>query len=146
MRELCYTAIGTTGALIVSSLGGWDTGIQTLVIFMVIDYVTGLIVAGVFKKSKKSENGTLNSHAGYKGVIKKGMMLLMVLIAYRLDSVIGWDFVRHAVVIAFLINELISILENAELMGVPIPHVFQKIIDILKKKGEEDENNTKTKS
>ena len=62
------------------------------------------------------------------------MMLIMVLIAFQLDNIIGRYFVRHAVIIAFLINKLISITENAGLMGVPIPSVLQKAIDILKKK------------
>ena len=108
---------------------------------MAIDYITGLIVAGVFHKSKKSDNGALESNAGLKGLCKKGVMLLVVLVAYRLDLVTGLGFVRNAAIIAFVANETISIVENAGLMGIPMPKVIQKAIDILKERSEEDEDN-----
>jgi len=143
MRESVLLATGTVGAVIASVLGGWDLALQTMVTFMTIDYITGLVVAGVFKKSKKSASGALDSHTGFKGIIKKCMMLLMVLMGYQLDNIIGWDFVRYGVIIAFLLNESISIIENAGLMGVPIPQVLKQAIGILKKKGDEDDAKTK---
>ena len=146
MREGLVILCSTVGAFIASQLGGWDLALRTMIVFMAIDYVTGLIVAGVFQKSKKSNNGTLNSHIGFKGIIKKCMMLLMVLMAYQLDNIIGWDFIRYGVIIAFVTNELISILENACLMGVPIPNVLQQAIGLLKKKGGEDDDETDNKS
>ena len=144
MKEQSITVgIGAIGGFIATALGGWDTALQALVIFMIIDYITGLLVAGVFKASKKSKTGALNSQIGFKGILKKCMMLLMILIGYQLDNIIGWDdFIRYAVIIAFITNELISIIENAGLMGVPIPQALQKAIGILNKKGDEltDEN------
>ena len=135
-----WCGVGVIGSTISSALGGWDVMLRTLIIFMVVDYVTGLVVAGVFKKSKKSKSGALNSSTCFKGIIKKCMMLLMVLVGYHLDYVIGWDFVRHAVIIALIINELISITENAGLMGVRLPNVLKQAIEISKKKGgDEDE-------
>lgn len=111
-------------------------------IFMGIDYLTGLIVAGVFHKSEKTENGTLESRAGWKGLCRKGVTLLVVLVACRLDVVMGSNFIRDAVVIAFVANETISIIENAGLMGVPIPSVIVKAIEVLKKQAEsEDKEN-----
>ena len=104
----------------------------TLMIFMVIDYISGLIVAGVFSNSQKSENGALESRAGWKGLCRKGMTLLVVLISYRLDLLIGTNYVRDAVVIGFCVNELLSIVENAGLMGVPLPKPLVRAIDILK--------------
>ena len=103
---------------------------------MCADYFTGLLVAGVFHKSKKTENGALESHVGWKGLCKKGVILLFVLIAFRLDLALGLDFIRTTVVIGFMANELISIIENAGLMGMPIPGVFGKAIDILTQKSE----------
>lgn len=140
MKEGLLTAIGIVGSFIATALGGFDAGLVALVTFMGVDYVTGLIVAGVFKKSKKSDGGGLESGAGFKGLIKKGMSLLFVLIAVQLDRFIGTNFVRDAVIIAFISNELISIVENAGLMGVPIPAVITKAIDILNKKGDNHEN------
>ena len=134
-KEGVLAVIGAVGGFVASALGGFDVGLITLVVFMSIDYISGFIVAAVFHKSKKSEHGALESGAGFKGLVKKCMCLLFVLIAVRLDAFIGSDFIRDAVIIAFISNELISIVENAGLMGVPIPVVITKAIDILSKKG-----------
>ena len=120
-------------------LGGWDMALQTLIIFMAIDYITGLTVAGVFKKSGKSENGALESRAGWKGLCRKGMTLLIVLVAAQLDLVAGTDVIRNAAIIAYIVNETISIIENAGLMGVPIPSIIRKALDMLTKQVEESE-------
>ena len=96
----------------------------------------GLVVAGVFHKSGKSETGALESRAGWKGICRKGVTLLIVLIACRLDLVMGSNYIRDAVVIAFILNETISIIENAGLMGIPIPAVITKAVDVLRSRPE----------
>ena len=131
MKEYAAPVVGVTGAYIATALGGWDTALQTLVIFMAVDYITGLMLAGIFKQSKKSECGALSSKSSFKGLAKKGMQLLIVLIAFRLDIIIEIDFVRTAVILAFICNELISITENAAMMGIPIPDKLRKAIDVL---------------
>ena len=136
VKEVICTVIGVVGSFISKAFGGWDAALTTLVIFMCADYFTGLLVAGVFHKSKKTENGALESHVGWKGLCKKGVILLFVLIAFRLDLALGLDFIRTTVVIGFMANELISIIENAGLMGMPIPGVLGKAIDILTQKSE----------
>lgn len=138
MKETIFGAIGAVGAFIASLFGGWDAALMTLIIFMAIDYITGLIVAGVFHKSGKSENGALESRAGWKGLCRKGMILLLVLVGCRIDLVIGSNYVRDAVCIAFIANETLSITENAGLMGIPIPAVITNAIDVLKNKGEKE--------
>lgn len=139
MKGKICTMIGVIGSFIASWFGGWDTGLATLVAFMCIDYVSGLVVAGVFHKSNKTENGALESRAGWKGLCRKGMTLLFVLIAYRLDLALGTTYIRDAVVIGFMANELISIVENAGLMGIPMPTVITKAIEVLVRKAETDE-------
>ena len=142
MKEGIFTGIGVVGSFIASLFGGWDAALVTLIIFMGVDYLTGLIVAGVFHNSEKTETGTLESRAGWKGLCRKGVSLLVVLVACRLDLVIGSNFIRDSVVIAFIANETLSIVENAGLMGIPIPAVIARAIDVLKKKAEsEDEKN-----
>lgn len=136
MKNTICTAVGVVGSFIASLFGGWDTGIGTLVLFMSIDFLSGLVVAGIFKKSTKTETGALESKAGFKGLCRKCMTLLFVLIAYRLDLAIGTSYIRDAVIIGFMANELISIVENAGLMGLPLPAVLSKAIDVLKKKAE----------
>lgn len=133
VKTSVFTAIGVIGSVIVGLLGGWDTALQTLLIFIVIDYIMGLIVAGVFHKSEKTETGALQSEAGWKGLCKKGVTLLMVLVAAQLDKVMSVDYIRYGIIIAFIVNELISITENAGLMGIPIPQILTNAIDILKK-------------
>ena len=139
MKAKILSLLGCAGSVIASLFGGWDAALVTLVIFMGVDYVTGLIVAGVFHTSEKTENGTLESRAGWKGLCRKGVTLLVVLVACRLDLMMGSNFIRDAVVIAFVANETISIIENAGLMGIPIPAVITKAIEVLKKKAESEE-------
>ena len=131
MRVNIAAAAMVAAAYLAAVLGGWDIGLQTLVLFMGIDYITGLIVAAVFRKSKKSTGGGLSSKCSFQGLARKVMQLLFVLIAYRLDTLIGTDFVRSAVLIAFISNELISISENAALMGLPLPDKIHKAIDVI---------------
>ena len=131
MKTGVCIGIGVVGGAIAALLGGWDEALITLIIFMAIDYLSGVIVAGVFHTSKKSESGALESRAGFKGLCRKVIVLLFVLIATRLDLVMGTTYVRDAVIIGFITNELISIVENAGLMGIPLPAVITKAIDVL---------------
>ena len=133
---ILYSIIGAVGGFIAMAFGGWNDALITLMIFMSVDYITGLTVAGIFKKSKKSESGALESRAGFKGICRKGVALLIVLVATRLDVVMKTTYIKDAVIIAFIANESISIIENAGLMGVPIPDAITKAIDILKKESE----------
>ena len=138
-KETICTVVGVAGSAIAAAFGGWDEALVTLIIFMVIDYLSGLAVAGIFHKSNKSENGALESRAGWKGLCRKCVTLLFVLIAYRLDLAIGVDYIRNAVIIGFMANELISIVENAGLMGIPLPGVIQNAIEILTQKAQNNE-------
>lgn len=132
MKASFCGVLGIIGAVIAAYLGGWDTALQALVVFMTIDYITGIVVAAVFKNSLKTESGTLNSRIGLKGLFRKLAMLAGVLMAYYLDQVAGTDFVRDATCLAFICNEGLSIIENFGLMGVPIPDVVINAIDVLK--------------
>lgn len=133
--KLC-TLLGVIGSFIAEAFGGWDTGLITLLIFMGIDFVMGLVVAGVFHNSPKTDSGALESRTGWKGLCRKCVTLLFVLVAYRLDLTLGVDYIRDAVIIGFVANELISIVENAGLMGLPLPKAVKNAIDILTKKAD----------
>lgn len=133
-RAVFIAVSGTVGGIIAELFGGWNSDITTLVIFMCIDYITGLTVAAVFKKSQKTDSGALSSKVGFAGLCKKGVMMLAVLVAHRLDLLIGTSYIRTATVIGFCCSELVSIIENAGLMGVPLPDVIIRAIDILKNK------------
>ena len=139
MKEMISTAVGVVGAAISAAFGGWDGMMVTLVIFLAADYLTGLIVAGLFHKSPKSENGALESRAGWKGLVRKCGTLLCVLIANRVDLVLNVTYFHDMAVIGFITNELISLVENLGLMGVRLPKAFTKAVDILQEKAEEED-------
>ena len=105
----------------------------TLIVFMAVDYFTGLLVAGVFHRSPKSPDGRLESRAGFKGLLRKGMMLLVVFVAVRLDAVISPEstFLRDAAAISLTVNDGLSILENMVLMGVPVPDALKNALTVL---------------
>lgn len=130
MKETICTAFGLVGSFLAALFGGWDSALATLLIFMGVDYVTGLMVAA----AGKSPKGKLSSKVGWKGLAKKCVILLLVLVAARLDVVLGTAYVRAGVCIAFLCNEVISILENAGLMGVPLPAALKNAVELLQKK------------
>lgn len=121
------------GSAVAELFGGWDLALQTLMLFMAVDWVTGgILLPGVFRKSPKSPNGAMESHAGWKGLCRKSMTLLYVLIAAQLDALIHTDYLRDAVCIGFIANEALSIAENAGLMGLPMPDAIRKSLDLLK--------------
>lgn len=137
VRNTVFIMLGIVGSVIAHYLGGWDTALQTLLLFIGVDIVTGYLVGGVFHKSEKTEGGRLESRAGFKGLCRKGVILLIVLVAAQLDALMQTDIVRNAVIIAFIANELLSIIENAGLMGVKIPTALQNAIEVLQKNGDD---------
>ena len=139
--NVLYSLVGAIGGFVAMIFGGWSDALITLIVFMALDYVTGLIVAGIFKKSKKSENGALESRAGFKGLCRKGVALMIVLVAVRLDIVMHTTYIKDAVIIAFVANESISIIENAGLMGIPVPGVIARAIDVLRNESEKANSN-----
>lgn len=129
--------IGMVVGGIISALGGWDIHLSVLITFILLDYLTGLVVALVFKKSPKTKTGGLKSTVGYIGICKKLMMILMVAVAVKLDLLLEIHLIRNGTIIAFIINELLSLIENAGLMGLQIPSIITKSIDMLRAKEDE---------
>lgn len=132
MKETICTVVGVVGSFVAWLFGGWDASIRALLLFMAVDYATGLILAGVFRKSPKTKSGGLQSKIGWKGIARKGVTLLLVLISAQLDLILDTTYIRDAVCIAFSCNELISILENAGLMGIPMPAALKKQLTCCK--------------
>lgn len=133
MKEWFCALVGAIGGWLAWIFGGWDAAMLSLLIFMGVDYLTGLIVAAV-GKSPKTQGGGLSSKIGWKGLAKKCVVLLLVLVAARLDAVLDVHYVRAGVCVAFMCNELLSILENAGLMGIHLPNVLTRAIDLLQQK------------
>ena len=131
MKESLCTAVGIVGSAFCWTFGGWDSAIAALLICMAVDYVSGSLVALVFHKSSKTESGAYNSLYGLKGLCKKGLMLLFVLVAVQIDRILGTDYVRDAVCIGFCANEILSIIENMGLAGIPMPEAVIKALEQL---------------
>lgn len=142
MKEWLCAAIGCVGASIGILLGGWDANMVTLLIFMAVDFAMGIIVAALFKKSKKTKSGALSSKECWKGIARKVGTLVLVLIGERVDIVFGTDVFRNAIIIACMASECISIVENLGLMGVPIPNMLKKAIEMLRDKSGENDTGT----
>ena len=134
MKSSICTALGLIGGAISWAFGGWDAAMAALLVCMGVDYLSGSIVALVFHKSSKSETGTYNSIYGIKGLFKKGLMLLFVLVAVQIDKLLGTVYVRDAVCLGFCCNEILSITENLGLAGIPLPQVVTKALEQLQKK------------
>lgn len=133
--DLRYINIGAAavGSILGGLFGGLDGFLYALLVFMVIDYITGLLAAGVEKE--------LDSRVGFKGIAKKVAILLLVVIAHTLDArVIGSGAVARTTVIFFyLSNEGLSIIENASRIGLPVPAKLKSLLEQLKDKEDKHE-------
>ncbi|MED1382059.1 phage holin family protein [Bacillus mycoides] len=124
--------IATFGGFCGYFLGGWDTTLQILVTLAVIDYVTGMIAASIL--------GQLKSKIGFKGIAKKVVLFLLVGAATQADAAIGSNSaIREATLFFFMGNELLSILENAGLMGIPLPQALKNAVEILGSKQKQED-------
>lgn len=145
IKTYVCTFIGIVGSMITTIFGGWDNAIVTLLIFMCVDFVLGMLNALIFHKSKKSKTGALSSAACWQGIVKKFGTLLIVICSNYADKLLSTDYLRDAVIIAFCASELISICETAGLMGIlpsSVQKILSKVIDLLNDKtgGNNDEN------
>ena len=133
MKEWICMIAGIVGGFITTLLGGWDSALVTLIVFMGVDFFTGVVTAAM-GKSKHTDSGGLSSKAGWCGLAKKVCTLLLIAVAVRMDILLGTTYIRDAVCISFCLNELLSIIENTTLMGIPYPPAIKKAIDVLKTK------------
>ena len=138
-RAWASLAVGTVGGAVSAAFGGWSPLLTLLVGAMCVDYACGLIAAGVFHASNKSEGGALESGAGWRGLCRKFASLAVVWLGCRLDIYMGFSFIRDAVCLSYLCNEVLSIAENLGLMGVPMPPVVTKALDVLGARAQKDE-------
>lgn len=140
-RSIYYTVmagLAAVGAVVSQYMGGWDGLTKLLAIVMAIDYLTGVLCAAVWHKSPKSETGGYESRAGFKGLVRKGVIILVVVIAAELDKLTGTSAMRTATILFFLANDGMSILENLGIMGVPYPPALKNAFEVLRRKSTDD--------
>jgi len=131
MKSIVNFLTGTVLTGVLYLLGGWDIALQTLLIVITIDYISGVCKAIYNKK--------LNSKVGIKGIVKKFAYLLTVALAVELDTIMGGTgAIRTLVIYFFVANDGISILENLGGMGIPLPNKLKEVLEQLR-----DDNNPK---
>lgn len=144
LRVEIMTFIGVLGSMLSYLFGEFTEALVALCIMMVIDVILGFTNALIFKKSKKTENGRASSAQGIKGITKKIIILFIVVVANQLDIIMGVNFIKDGVIIAYATMEGLSIVENIAFMGVPVPKVVKDALEILNKK-EKDETSKEDK-
>ena len=137
-KNIILFIISMIGGVIVDFLGGVDTALISLFFFMAVDYITGMALAFIFHKSKKTSGGGASSKEGFKGIVKKICMLLLIGLAHEVDVVMGVTHARAMAIMFFIGNEGLSVLENVGLMGIKYPDFMVKALETLK----EDSNNS----
>jgi toxin secretion/phage lysis holin len=133
MQVLAGTICAAVGAAISFAFGLWTEALTFLLVVMAIDYFTGVIAA-------VRDGSGLNSNIGFWGLFKKGLILLVMLIAHRLDVLLGVDVVMGGAVYFYIANELLSIIENYGRMGLPLPDRLKRIVQVLRDRAGEDED------
>lgn len=132
-KNIILISLASLGSILAETFGGWDSFLKALVMFMTVDYITGMTVALVFHKSQKTKNGGASSQVGYKGIVKKVSVLLLVALAVKVDGISGTNYIRNATIFFFLGNEGLSVLENIGLMGVEFPEFLKKALEAIGK-------------
>jgi toxin secretion/phage lysis holin len=136
----CVAAIG---GMVVGMYGGWTPGSRVLVILMAVDYFTGLGCA-LTGHSAKTESGHFWSKVAFLGLLKKGVIMLVILVAAQLDQVMGGGegvtLFRSAAEFFYIASEGLSVVENAGLLGVPVPKGIRQALEVLR-----DKNDTENK-
>ena len=126
-RDIFRYIVAVGGSLITHLFGGWTALIQILVAFVMIDYATGVLSAGV--------RGEISSSVGGRGIAKKVLIFILVACGHLVDIALGTsEIVRNAVIYFYIANELFSILENAGDIGLPVPDILKNSINTLKGK------------
>ena len=129
-KDLVKYVAAIGGSLVTYLFGGWSALIQILVAFVAIDYITGVLAAAY--------HGKLDSNIGLKGIAKKVFIFVIVACGHLVDGALGTvDIIRDAAIYFYIANELLSILENAGEIGLPVPDILKNAIDRLKGKGED---------
>lgn len=136
MKGKIFALSGITAGSLAALFGPWSSDLTALLICMLVDYLSGSAVALVFRKSQKTPSGAYSSAYGFAGLCKKAMLLAMVAVGHQMDVVLELSYIRTALCAGLIANEGLSILENAGLMGIPIPKALMKALDVLQKKEE----------
>lgn len=133
LKSIVSIVTGTIGSLIINLIGKPTDDLLILIILMIIDLIVGFLVSAIWQKSSKTDSGKLSSSVMFKGIVKKFFTLVIVVIAFQLDKLLGMNVIRHIVIIAFIVEEVLSITENIAITGIKIPTIITRALDVLEK-------------
>lgn len=142
LKSIVSMVIGTIGSLLINLIGKPTDDLIILIILMIIDLIVGFLVSAIWQKSTKTDSGKLSSTVMFKGITKKFFTLVIVVIAFQLDKLLVMNVIRHIVIIAFIVEEVLSITEIIAITGIKIPTIITKALDVLEKEVKHELSNS----
>ena len=133
VKQVISLVIGALTTGILKVIGEPTQDLKILLLLMVIDLIVGFTVSAVWHKSSKTKSGKVSSKVMFKGIVKKILTLVLVVVAYQIDILLGYDVIRHIAIIAFIVQEIISIIENIAITGIKAPDTITKALDVLER-------------
>lgn len=133
LKNIVSVTTGAIGSLLINLIGKPTDDLIILLVLMIIDLIVGFLISAIWQKSTKTDSGKLSSSVMFKGIVKKFLTLVIVVIAYQLDILLALNVIRHIVIIAFIVEEILSITENIAITGIKIPTIITKALDVLEK-------------
>lgn len=142
LKYIIELIISSLGTLIINIIGKPTDELMILLMLMIIDLITGTLVSAVWHKSSKTKSGKLSSRVMFKGIVKKILTLVIVVIAYQLDILLGINVIRYIVIITLIIEEILSIIETITLTGLKVPAIITKALDVLERSVKDEFSNS----
>lgn len=133
LKNIVSIASGAIGSLLINLIGKPTDDLIILIVLMIVDLIVGFLISAIWQKSTKTDSGKLSSKVMFKGIVKKFFTLVIVVIAFQLDKLLTMNVIRHIVIIAFIVEEVLSITENIAITGIKIPTIITKALDVLEK-------------
>ena len=133
LKNIVSIVTGAIGSLLINLIGKPTDDLIILLVLMTIDLIVGFLISAIWQKSTKTDSGKLSSRVMFKGIVKKFFTLVIVVIAFQLDKLLVMNVIRHIVIIAFIVEEILSITENIAISGIKIPTIITKALDVLEK-------------
>ena len=133
LKNIVSIVTGAIGSLLINLIGKPTDDLIILLVLMTIDLIVGFLISAIWQKSTKTDSGKLSSSVMFKGIVKKFFTLVIVVIAFQLDKLLTMNVIRHIVIIAFIVEEVLSITENIAITGIKIPTIITKALDVLEK-------------
>lgn len=131
LKSIVSSVTGIIGSLLINLIGAPTDDLIILIVLMIIDLIVGFLISAIWQKSSKTDSGKLSSGVMFKGIVKKLFTLVVVVIAFQLDKLLAMNVIRHIVIIAFIVEEILSIIENIAITGIKIPGIINKALDVL---------------